>query len=386
LLALARASGPVSSRPGGALEFPVISPPWQAEGEDVAVELASEDSFDLSAAHPLPPERKPLPTGDLTTAEVQARSGAPTDSPELRAPAPDQGAGAGRPEEVAWRRDASTLHARLSDGARVYRPAREKTGAQAASPQALRQEPRVGVGDSSVTGKPRAEDERIAKVSLPTEGDDSPPEPTPPPVAVAALVPGAAATRGVGPLEAEKGPKTFDTMQVGLTSEASANRAASSELNPGLVDFSAPSSIRTAMPGLVGRGPGSAPGVTERKGGVAPSLTGGQPVTSPIGALGAASDERVYFREHQEIRQRVARALRFPRRLAILLEQGEAIVTFQVERSGHLSGEVKLIKSAGFEEFDREAVEVVRRAAPFPTLPKTLQVRMRIPFENPVIQ
>ncbi len=365
--------------------FPSIVPPWQDE-DDVAVELAAEDAFDLSAALPLPPERKPLPTGDLTTADTQPRKGAPTDSPEQRAPAPDTGAGQGRPDEVAWRRDASTLHARLSDGARVNRPAREKTASEAASPQALRQEPRVGVGDSSRTGKPRSEDERIAKVSLPTESDDSPPEPTPPPAPVAALEPGTTATRGVGPLAAEEGAKAFDTMQVGAAAETESHRAASSELNPGLVDFSAPAAVHPTTPSLVGKGPGSAPGVVEKGTGPAPSLTGGQAVPSTIGALDAGSDERIYFREHQEIRQRVARALRFPRRLAILLEQGEAIVTFQVARSGHLSGEVKLIKSAGFVEFDREAVEVVRRAAPFPTLPKALQVRMRIPFENPVIQ
>lgn len=102
--------------------------------------------------------------------------------------------------------------------------------------------------------------------------------------------------------------------------------------------------------------------------------------------MGEGSDERVYAREHLEIRRRVQRFLRFPRRLAVMLEQGEAIILFQVERDGRISGDVKLEKSAGFEEFDREAMEVVRRAAPFPILPKKLVVRLRIPFENPMIQ
>ena len=82
----------------------------------------------------------------------------------------------------------------------------------------------------------------------------------------------------------------------------------------------------------------------------------------------------------------MARVLRFPKRLALLLEQGEAIVQFMVERDGRVWGDVKLLKSAGFEEFDREALEVVRRAAPFPQLPQRLLVRMRVPFENPIIR
>ena len=77
----------------------------------------------------------------------------------------------------------------------------------------------------------------------------------------------------------------------------------------------------------------------------------------------------MFAREYLEIRRRVARVLRFPKRLAMLLEQGEAIVQFMVERDGRVWGDVKLLKSAGFEEFDREALEVVRRAAPFPQLP-----------------
>jgi protein TonB len=153
-----------------------------------------------------------------------------------------------------------------------------------------------------------------------------------------------------------------------------------------LTDFSAPSSIKGDS--RIGQGPAAIPGITKvrQEGtGTAPAQDGARSA-GPVGAIGEGTDERVYAREHMEIRQRVARVLRFPRRLAVMLEQGEAIITFAVERDGRVSGDVKLVKSAGFEEFDREAVDVVRRAAPFPVLPKKLLVRMRIPFENPIIQ
>jgi protein TonB len=94
----------------------------------------------------------------------------------------------------------------------------------------------------------------------------------------------------------------------------------------------------------------------------------------------------MYAREHLEIRRRVARLQRFPHRLAMLLEQGEAIVQFQVERDGRLAGEVKLLKSAGFEEFDQEAMAAVQRAAPFPQMTRPLLVRMRIGFQNPLVR
>ena len=365
--------------------FPVIVPPWQEVDEPLAVMLDSAVAFEPESAPVLPPEKVPLPLGDLNTADRNPRVGVDHDAVERRAPAADNGAGPGRPAEVAWRQDASTLHERISDGARAYRPAREKLSARASSPQARRQEPTVGAGDSSRSQESRSETAKEVAVDLPEELDETDTMAIPAPTDLAAQEPGAAAARGDGPLEAEQGQKSFDATHPGKARETEASRAASSELNPGLMDYSAPSSANA--PGIVGRGPSDKPGVVnERSSGTAPALNGGQPIAAPIGAVGEGSDERVYAREHQEIRQRVARALRFPRRLAIMLEQGEAIVVFQVDRSGKVAGEVKLLKSAGFEEFDQEAVQVVRRAAPFPVLKKALLVRIRIPFENPVIQ
>jgi TonB family protein len=370
----------------GGDELPLIIPPWQIDPADVDVTLAEAEQFDLSKADV--PLRPVLPEADLSTFDPNPRRRA--EGAADRAPAPDDGGGPGRPTELAWRNDSTTLRARPSDGALIYQNEREQTGHEATSPQAARQEPRVGIGDSSRTKRPRTEARPPVPI-LPIEtGDDEDDDARvtieEPPLSTAALGPGSDLARGDGPLAVDEGRRSFDVTQYGDAQEIANQRAASNEMHPGLTDFSAPSSAKGE--GRVGQGPASVPGISKlvQEGtGTAPHEDAPRS-NGPIGAVGEGSDERVYAREHMEIRQRVAKVLKFPRRLAVMLEQGEAIILFVVERDGRVSGDVKLVKSAGFEEFDREAVDVVRRAAPFPALPKKLLVRMRIPFENPMIQ
>jgi protein TonB len=380
---------PVVPLPLGSDEYPVIIAPWQPDGEDVEVTLSAAEEFDLSAIPLEPLQRPALPEGDVTTFDTSPSPRSDGASDHARAAAPDDGAGPGRPVEPAWRQDTTTLRARQSDGATIYQAEKERNADQASSPQAARQERRTGAGDSSRTRHPRTE-VRPPEPILPIEqtlADDEPAvEVEQSPLPVAALGPGAELARGDGPLATDQGEKSFDVIQTGLPQETTNARAASNELHPGLTDFSAPSAAKGDS--RIGQGPGAMPGITKLRQegtGIAPAQDTARS-SGPIGAVGAGTDERVYAREHMEIRQRVARVLKFPRRLAVMLEQGEAIILFEVERDGRVTGDVKLVKSAGFEEFDREAVDVVRRAAPFPTLPKKLLVRMRIPFENPMIQ
>ena len=51
-----------------------------------------------------------------------------------------------------------------------------------------------------------------------------------------------------------------------------------------------------------------------------------------------------------------------------------------------LGGAVRIIKSAGFDEFDAEAVSAVTRAAPFPATGRALSVSMPIAFDNPLVR
>jgi TonB family protein len=57
-----------------------------------------------------------------------------------------------------------------------------------------------------------------------------------------------------------------------------------------------------------------------------------------------------------------------------------------VRPDGSLAGAVRVMKSAGFDEFDAEAVSAVTRAAPFPPMSRALSVSMPIAFDNPLVR
>jgi TonB family protein len=119
---------------------------------------------------------------------------------------------------------------------------------------------------------------------------------------------------------------------------------------------------------------------------LAPALPGAAEDVLRGPALALRSSEREYLRTQGEIRRRVASALRFPKHLALMLEQGETVVHFIVRPDGRLAGAVEIIKSAGFDEFDAAAVSAVNRAAPFPASGRALSVSMPIAFDNPLVR
>jgi TonB family protein len=271
------------------------------------------------------------------------------------------------------------MRVRLSDGAREYQAEHERTGAEALSPQPIRQEPVVGIGDSSRTHQPA---DPVAPTDQPSEeNDDNEVD--------AQLRPEAAEAhdqaRGEGPLDADKGPRRYDVDNQGAAHDTRWARAASDESHPGRLELSAPS-VAGPDPGAAGHGPSATPGVVSTpSAGAAPAVHGAEQDLPP-GPLALSTAEREYARTQLEIRRRVASALRFPRELALQLEQGETVVRFVVRPDGRLAGAVQVIKSAGFDEFDAAAVSAVNRAAPFPAMGRALSVSMPIAFDNPVVR
>ena len=81
----------------------------------------------------------------------------------------------------------------------------------------------------------------------------------------------------------------------------------------------------------------------------------------------------------------VAKQKRYPRLAAQKGWQGEVQLRVVVDASGHLL-EVSIQQGSGYDVLDREAVEMVKRAAPFPLLagmkkedvPITLPVQFRL--------
>ncbi len=304
-----------------------------------------------------------------------------------RTPASDSGSGAGRRLDAAFRRDRSTLRARVTDGALVYQPARTRTASRASSPQAVRREPVTGTGDSTRTSQPRP---GAPDVEVPGQG--AVPEAPPLPGEQGARAPNRAdsAAGAVGRLDSDQGARSFDVERVGTASDNTHSRAASNAAQPGRVDFS-----EAASPGpswsAEGRGPGQAPGAADRvTRGEAPALLGTPRDGDPGADLAVRAQDRRYQRYVQEIMRRVGTEVSFPKTLELQLQQGETIVRFVVRPDGRVTDGVHVVKSSGFDEFDEAAVRAVRKAAPFPPLPaalaRGLAVSARIPFENPLIR
>jgi len=330
---------------------------------------------------------------------------APSVSDEARrvVPAPDEGNHGGAPAEHAFRRDSSTLRSRLTDGAAAFQPAHTATARRAASPQAIRRERTVGIGDSLRTRTPtRAPDPAprpAATVALAADATGASPPASTAPAAPDMDAPAAATrvaqqpdpARGTGSLDAEQGARAFDVDARGRAADDQTLRASSSETRPGITDFTRPSASAPApTPG--GRGPGDAPGAVDRPSiGSSPSAPGAPNPRIAGPDVEQRSIDRRYDRYYLEIQRRVNRVLEFPKPLALRLEQGETIVYFVVGVDGRLGEGPRVVKSSGFEEFDSAAMRAVRQAAPFPPMtdPRTARPRpmsMSVTFDNPVIR
>jgi protein TonB len=370
-------------RPGRALAVAGWALPG-LEPEQTFVDLTPADLVDPTLVQPAPAPASALPEADTArpaAAAAAISAGLPRPTAAL---APDRGAGEGRLLSPAWRRDVSTTRARLTDGATIYQPSHERTSAGASSPQAARRERVIGRGDSARTREPRPPSPAAV---LPAEPERSEDDQTALALEESPISDGQGRDpgRGQGPLDADRGPRAFDVVAPGPARDDTSARQASNEPRPGLADFTA-AAASGPRDGVAGQGRAPAPGATRRESAASAPSPSGSPQASAPAEVGDGLSERAYAREHLEIRRRVAGVLRFPRRLALALEQGEAIVQFLVQTDGRVAGEVKLLKSAGFDEFDQEALAAVRRAAPFPSLKRPLLVRLRIPFQNPVIQ
>ena len=103
------------------------------------------------------------------------------------------------------------------------------------------------------------------------------------------------------------------------------------------------------------------------------------------------SDPRLvsYFRQlHAKIDPLWVNA--FPKSALLELKQGTVILVFVVHADGHASVQWPPARPSGVDEFDRNCADAIRRAAPFPPIPRELGVStltIRAPFvaSNPAV-
>jgi TonB family protein len=81
----------------------------------------------------------------------------------------------------------------------------------------------------------------------------------------------------------------------------------------------------------------------------------------------------------------------FPKSALLDLKQGTVILQFTVQADGRASVQWPPLRPSGIDEFDRNCADAIRRAAPFPPIPRELGVSsltIRAPFvaSNPIIK
>lgn len=179
---------------------------------------------------------------------------------------------------------------------------------------------------------------------------------------------------------AARGP-VADDVAVHLASRAR-------ELGP--FELTAPASGGGAGRGVAGAKPGD--GLARR----APDEAVGDGATRA--ALARRDGGRASTRaplQHDYLRrleERVLGLVDYPPELALRLEQGQVGVAFTLLADGRVD-DVRLTRGSGFDRFDHEVLDAVRRAAPFGPVPSALNLgRARLPvsthfaFDNPLIR
>jgi len=90
--------------------------------------------------------------------------------------------------------------------------------------------------------------------------------------------------------------------------------------------------------------------------------------------------------------RRIDKELRFPKALAIALEQGEVVLRFRLDAAGQVH-DLHIDKSSEFKQFDQEALRAFHAAGPMGRVPKAVMgdrssIRVLAPyyFRNPLIR
>lgn len=118
---------------------------------------------------------------------------------------------------------------------------------------------------------------------------------------------------------------------------------------------------------------------------VAGSGSNVQATSAQTGSSGGSSVaterlQQLYTKEHFSYIQRIiADKIQYPRAARLGQQQGTVLVAFTISKDGTVS-ELKIATSSGFALLDKNALEAVNKAAPFPRPPVAAQLRVPIAY------
>ena len=331
-------------------------------GPLLAARLGPADQSGFEEEHPLPSA-----SIDLPGTRAAGRGGG-----EVRGGVPS----------FTGRRDRDQLRSQIWNGLDRYQVPHLRTGETSSTPEALARLPQPGFdARKSRASRARAGAEQAQRGAAGADGDggevevvdrawrDADPRLDTGPAAMHVERQTGSTESGQERPLVDRGATAIETERLGRASDADSAAAASSERDPMPLELTRPSAGGDDIGVRGARATGTAPGSPE-------SGTG----TAATRAELAAGAGRPALRAHRQdpyfrrMYERIDSIVRYPRELAQALEQGEVVVTFTLFANGSV-GDVRLLKSSGFEQFDDELQRALRVAAPFGPVPVALRGR-----------
>lgn len=99
--------------------------------------------------------------------------------------------------------------------------------------------------------------------------------------------------------------------------------------------------------------------------------------------------EKPYAHYFLKIYRKVHPLWSFPKHLEIQMEQGDVLIQFTILHDGSVE-DIRIRKSSGYDQFDKNIIAAIRKAAPFGPIPRGLGNKLHIlaPFEfdNPMVR
>jgi TonB family protein len=358
--------------------------PSEAMVIDVA-DLAEVALIDESELGPLL-EARTGPADQNGTDDSHPFPLADVDLPGVLAAGRGGGADQAGADSFTGRRDRDTLRAQFwTDPSRYLVPHRRTDDVRSsASPEWLARRTESGYGDreprrrardgapmtvagtagATGTGGQADESDRVWREADPRfDGGRAP--------LLAQGIPGA--TRPGERLMVETGAPATEAERVGALRDPVDAASASNARTTGPLELSRPSSGGRAQEGGVDRARDAAGPLAD-----SPNRGAGTAASTARLALGRgreslrAARTDPYFRRFFE---RLDREIRFPRELALALEQGEVVVTFNLSVADGVIGQLQVVKSSGFAEFDTELRRALAAVGPLGPVPRALRGR-----------